>query len=94
MKGDILSPFSAYLKEGKASMSEGEFRRKTPEEMLESIQKIRRGHLKIILGAVPGSGKTYHMLQEGNSLKNRGIDVVIGIVSASNRPKTMEQIGN
>jgi two-component system sensor histidine kinase KdpD len=33
------------------------------------------------------------MLQEGNSLKNRGIDVVIGIVSASNRPKTMEQIG-
>jgi two-component system sensor histidine kinase KdpD len=93
MKGDILSPFSAYLKEGKASMSEGEFRRKTPEEMLESIQKIRRGHLKIILGAVPGSGKTYHMLQEGNSLKNRGIDVVIGIVSASNRPKTMEQIG-
>lgn len=74
-------------------MSEEEFRRKTPEEILESIQKIRKGHLKIILGAVSGTGKTYHMLQEGNSLKKRGIDVVIGIVSASNRPKTMEQIG-
>jgi two-component system, OmpR family, sensor histidine kinase KdpD len=74
-------------------MSEEEFRRKTPEEILESIQKIRKGHLKIILGAVSGTGKTYHMLQEGNNLKKRGIDVVIGIVSASNRPKTMEQIG-
>lgn len=75
-------------------MSEEEFRRKTPEEILLSIQKIRKGHLKIILGAVTGSGKTYHMLQEGNHLKKRGIDVVIGIISTSNRPKTMEQIDN
>ncbi|WP_312473244.1 universal stress protein [Neobacillus sp.] len=74
-------------------MSEGEFRRKTPEEILRSIQKIGKGHLKIILGAVSGTGKTYHMLQEGNVLKKRGLDVVIGIVSPSNRPKTMEQIG-
>jgi two-component system, OmpR family, sensor histidine kinase KdpD len=79
---------------GGALMSEGEFRRKTPEEILLSIQKIRKGHLKIILGAVTGSGKTYHMLQEGNTLKKRGIDVVIGIISSSNRPKTMEQIDN
>ncbi|WP_026567585.1 universal stress protein [Bacillus sp. UNC41MFS5] len=74
-------------------MREEGFRKKTPEEILLSIQKIRRGHLKIILGAVSGSGKTYHMLQEGNVLKKRGIDVVIGIVSTSNRPKTIEQIG-
>lgn len=75
-------------------MSEDGFRRKTPEEILLSIEKIRRGHLKIILGAVSGSGKTYHMLQEGNILKKRGLDVVIGIVSTSNRPKTIEQIGS
>ncbi|MFB9760159.1 universal stress protein [Ectobacillus funiculus] len=74
-------------------MSEEGFRRKTPEEVLLSIQKIKKGHLKVILGAVSGSGKTYHMLQEGNSLKKRGIDVVLGIISASNRPKTIEQIG-
>lgn len=82
-----------FLGLGGSNMSEEGFRRKTPEEILLSIQKIRRGHLKIILGAISGSGKTYHMLQEGNILKKRGIDVVIGIVSASNRPKTMEQIG-
>ncbi|MEH7332854.1 universal stress protein [Neobacillus drentensis] len=74
-------------------MSEEGFRRKTPEEILQSIQKIGKGHLKIILGAVSGTGKTYHMLQEGNLLKKRGIDVVIGVVSPSNRPKTMEQVG-
>ena len=33
------------------------------------------------------------MLLEGNDLKKRGIDVVVGIISASNRPKTLEQVG-
>jgi two-component system sensor histidine kinase KdpD len=74
-------------------MSEEEFRRKTPEEILQTIQKIRKGHFKIILGAVSGTGKTYNMLQEGNDLRKRGIDVVVGIVSTTNPPKTMEQIG-
>ncbi|WHX60011.1 histidine kinase [Peribacillus frigoritolerans] len=70
-----------------------QFRRKTPDEILNSISKIKKGRLKIMLGAVSGSGKTYHMLLEGNDLKKRGIDVVVGIISASNRPKTLEQVG-
>ncbi|MEE6451633.1 universal stress protein [Gottfriedia acidiceleris] len=74
-------------------MSDKQFRRKTPEELLASIQKIKKGRLKIIIGAVSGSGKTYHMLQEGNVLKERGIDVVIGLISETNRQKTIEQIG-
>ncbi|WP_088015016.1 universal stress protein [Gottfriedia acidiceleris] len=74
-------------------MSDKQFRRKTPEELLQSIQKIKKGRLKIIIGTVSGSGKTYHMLQEGNVLKERGIDVVIGLISETNRQKTIEQIG-
>ncbi|MGG3451819.1 universal stress protein [Domibacillus aminovorans] len=70
-----------------------QFRRKSPEEILESISKVNRGRLKIILGPVSGSGKTYHLLLEGNELKKRSIDVVIGLVSASNQSKTIEQIG-
>lgn len=70
-----------------------QFRRKSPEEILQSIHQMQRGRLKIILGAVSGTGKTYHMLLEGNSLKKDGIDVVIGMVSVSERPKTTEQIG-
>lgn len=74
-------------------MNDNQFRRKTPKELLESIQKIRKGRLKIIIGTVSGSGKTYYMLQEGNVLKERGIDVVIGIMNETNRQKTIEQIG-
>lgn len=70
------------------------FRRKSPEEFLRSIYKVNRGRLKIILGAVSGAGKTFNMIVEGNELKKKSIDVVIGIVSATGRPNTIEQIGN
>ncbi|AFC28422.1 potassium-transporting p-type ATPase d chain [Paenibacillus mucilaginosus 3016] len=70
-----------------------EFRRKTPEEILKSISELQRGRLKIYVGPFSGSGKTYHMLQEGNSLKQRGIDVVICAVSTMQRKETIEQIG-
>ncbi len=71
-----------------------EFRRKTPEEYLQSISKVNRGRLKIILGAASGSGKTYHMLLDGKTLTKKSIDVVIGVISPTNRPKTIEQIGD
>ncbi|MTH53433.1 histidine kinase [Bacillus mangrovi] len=71
-----------------------QFRRKTPEELLDSISKLHRGRLKIILGAVSGAGKTYHMLLEGHALKKKGLDVVIGVIGkGENRPKTEEKIG-
>ncbi|MCD9020395.1 histidine kinase [Cohnella silvisoli] len=68
------------------------FRRKTPEELLYSIFKIQNGRLKVYIGAVSGSGKTYHMLREGHALKNQGIDVVACAVSTMRRPETVEQL--
>ncbi|MBB6635270.1 universal stress protein [Cohnella thailandensis] len=68
------------------------FRRRTPEELLYSIYKIQKGRLKIYLGAVNGSGKTYHMLREGQALKKQGIDVVLCAVSTMQRPETVEQL--
>lgn len=70
------------------------FRRKTPEEILLSISKLHQGRLKVYIGAVSGSGKTYHMLREGHSLKRQGIDAVISAVSTLQRPETAEQIGD
>ncbi|MCA0753750.1 universal stress protein [Paenibacillus sp. N4] len=70
------------------------FRRKTPEEVLYSISRLKRGKLNILIGAVSGSGKTYHMLREGQALKKQGIDVVICAVSTRQRPETIEQIGD
>lgn len=71
-----------------------QFRRKTPEEILASISKMHQGRLKIILGAVSGSGKTYNLLLEGQTLKKKAIDVVIGVMSATDRQSTLEQKGD
>ncbi|MEK8132842.1 histidine kinase [Paenibacillus filicis] len=70
------------------------FRRKTPEEILLSVSKLHRGRLKVYIGAVSGSGKTYHMLREGQALRSQGIDVVICAVSTMQRPETVQQIGD
>ncbi|WP_409343114.1 universal stress protein [Paenibacillus sp. MBLB4367] len=70
------------------------FRRRTPEEILLSISKLHQGRLKVYIGAVSGSGKTYHMLREGCQLKSQGIDVVICAVSTMRRPETVEQLGD
>ncbi|WP_312114620.1 universal stress protein [Brevibacillus reuszeri] len=64
-----------------------QFRKKSPEEILQSISKMHRGRLKIILGAVSGSGKTYHLLMEGQSLKKKGIDVVLANADEAWHPK-------
>ncbi|SFJ84275.1 two-component system, OmpR family, sensor histidine kinase KdpD [Paenibacillus sp. UNC496MF] len=71
----------------------GGFRRKTPEEILQSISKLHRGTLKIYIGPVSGSGKTYHMLREGQTLLQQGVDVVICAVSTLQRKETVEQLG-
>ncbi|CAG7640689.1 hypothetical protein PAESOLCIP111_04162 [Paenibacillus solanacearum] len=70
------------------------FKRKSPEELLLSIAKLHRGRLKVYVGAVSGSGKTYHMLREGQALKRKGIDVVMCAVSTMQRPETVGQIGD
>lgn len=67
------------------------YKRKTPEEILYSISRLHRGRLKIIIGSVSGSGKTYQMLHEGRLLKQQGIDVVISAVSTMQRADTVEQ---
>ncbi|MDQ1233976.1 two-component system sensor histidine kinase KdpD [Paenibacillus sp. SORGH_AS306] len=70
------------------------FRRKTPEELLQMITKLKQGRLKVYIGAVSGSGKTYHMLRDGQMLRHEGIDVVICAVSTLQRPETMQQLGD
>lgn len=50
------------------------------------------GVLRIYLGAAPGVGKTFAMLNEGWRRKQRGSDVVIGIVETHGRANTVEQL--
>jgi two-component system sensor histidine kinase KdpD len=53
---------------------------------------VARGKLRLYLGAAPGVGKTYAMLNEGWRRKERGTDVVIGWVQEHGRPQTDAQI--
>jgi two-component system sensor histidine kinase KdpD len=47
-----------------------------------------RGQLRVYLGAAPGVGKTYKMLEEGHRRHNRGTDVVVGFVECHGRKQT------
>jgi two-component system sensor histidine kinase KdpD len=56
--------------------------------------KARRGRLRVYLGAAPGVGKTFAMLNEGRRRHDRGTDVVVGFVETHGRPRTSEQLGD
>jgi len=54
----------------------------------------QRGRLRVYLGAAPGVGKTFRMLDEGNRRLARGTDVVIAYVETHGRARTAERIGD
>jgi two-component system, OmpR family, sensor histidine kinase KdpD len=66
--------------------------KKTPEDWLASATAAdkKQGRFKVFLGYAPGVGKTFSMLSEGVRRKNRGEDVVIGIVETHGRAGTAE----
>ena len=50
---------------------------------------MNQGKLKIYLGYAAGVGKTYQMLDEAQTIKNRGIDVAIGYFEPHGRKDTI-----
>ena len=53
---------------------------------------MARGRLRVYLGAAPGVGKTYAMLDEGWRRRSRGTDVVVGYVETHGRAGTARQL--
>ena len=53
-----------------------------------------RGHLRVYLGAAPGSGKTFAMLREAHDRRAQGEDIVVGYVETHGRKLTRHAIGN
>jgi two-component system sensor histidine kinase KdpD len=64
--------------------------RPSPEALLEAARREERrsGRLKIFVGAAPGVGKTYEMLQQARARRQDGYDVVIGVVETHGRKET------
>lgn len=53
---------------------------------------MKRGRLRVLLGAAPGVGKTYTMLEEGKRLLGEGKDVVVAVVETHGRAATSAMI--
>jgi two-component system sensor histidine kinase KdpD len=64
--------------------------RPSPEALLEAARRedSRVGRLKIFVGAAPGVGKTYEMLQSAHARLKAGADVVVGAVETHGRAET------
>jgi two-component system, OmpR family, sensor histidine kinase KdpD len=64
--------------------------RPSPDALLEAARREERrsGRLKIFVGAAPGVGKTYEMLQQARARRQDGYDVVVGVVETHGRAET------
>ncbi len=62
--------------------------RPSPEALLEQAAREGRGRLKIFLGAAPGVGKTFEMLETAQRKRRDGVDVVVGVVETHGRKET------
>src|SRR6202795_3177086 len=65
-------------------------KRPSPDALLEAARResSRAGRLKIFVGAAPGVGKTYEMLQSAHAKLKAGADVVVGAVETHGRAET------
>ncbi len=66
--------------------------RPTADALLARIKEQDRSRLRIYIGAAPGVGKTYEMLQEAHALRARGLDVIVGYVETYGRRDTEAQL--
>src|SRR3974390_847053 len=64
--------------------------RPSPEALLEAAKReeSRVGKLRIFVGAAPGVGKTYAMLETARARKKDGYDIVVGVVETHGRKET------
>jgi two-component system sensor histidine kinase KdpD len=68
--------------------------RPTPESLLAKQDQTGRARLRVYLGAAPGVGKTFQMLEEAHLLKRQGVDVVVGFIEPHGRADTAALIGD
>jgi len=62
--------------------------------MLARAQTEGRARLRLYIGAAPGVGKTYRMLEDAHELRRQGLDVVIGFIEPHGRADTLARIGD
>lgn len=67
--------------------------RPSGEQLLAKLQGGTHARLRIYIGAAPGVGKTYSMLEDAHAFRREGVDVVVGFVETYGRSDTEARIG-
>ena len=62
--------------------------RPTGEQVLAKLQGDTRPRLRIYIGAAPGVGKTYAMIEDAHTFRREGVDVVMAFVESHGRTDT------
>ncbi|MET0216206.1 MAG: universal stress protein [Vicinamibacterales bacterium] len=62
--------------------------RPTGDQVLAKLQTEQRARLRIYIGAAPGVGKTYSMIEDAHAFRREGVDVVVGFVETHGRAET------
>jgi two-component system sensor histidine kinase KdpD len=62
------------------------------EQAERAISGDKPARLRVYIGAAPGVGKTYTMLEHAHELRKQGVDVVIGMIETHGRADTAAMI--
>ncbi len=68
--------------------------RPSPEALLTQAAREGRGRLKIFLGAAPGVGKTWAMLDDAHRKRAEGVDVVAALIETHGRSETQAKLAD
>ncbi len=68
--------------------------RPSPDSLLAKLNRGEQAKLRVYIGAAPGVGKTYQMLEDAHLLKKQGADIVVAVVDSHGREDTKAMIGN
>ena len=65
-----------------------DLKRPTPEALLAKLKVGDKATLRVYIGAAPGVGKTWQMLEDAHALKRQGVDIVVGVLETHGRSET------
>ena len=68
--------------------------RPSPESLLAKLKAGTQSRLRVYIGAAPGVGKTFKMLEDAHQLKKQGVDILAAIVEPHGRADTIELVGD
>jgi len=65
-----------------------ELKRPSPEALLAKLKIGDKPTLRVYIGAAPGVGKTWQMLEDAHALQRQGIDIVVAVLETHGRTET------